>query len=232
MSFLYITLFYIGTMNTMRQYLAVAILFFATRYLEKRKYLVFVAALVLASTIHTTALMGIAYLFVYVWLNAERRQRLYLAIAAVLIVPGIAAALVYYESGHISNYFSGTIENVNITFAYQVIVFAIACLLMRASDNRLSTLYENQRAEKEIAPSTLIYFLGLVASSAGLFFAYLSRLGYYFVVFGMVFWGRAVKRKEWGWLFWLMSIVYALYTFAHELAYNGSGIFPFRFFFC
>lgn len=227
MAFLYITLFYIGTMNTMRQYLAVAVLFFATRYLEKRRYGVFLAALVLATSIHTTAIMGIAFLFVYLWVNAERKQRVYIGIAALLVVPAAFVGITLYESGHIENYFSNNIQNTNITFLYRVGSFVLACLLMSITNSHDEAL----RKESKKTPAAFITFLSLLASSAGMYFSYLDRLGYYFASFEFIFWGMAVKRREWGWLFMLMASVYALYSFGYEIIYNGSGIFPFHFFF-
>ena len=55
MVFLYITLHYMNTLNIMRQYIAIAIVFFATRFLEKRGYIKFCIAILLASVFHSSA---------------------------------------------------------------------------------------------------------------------------------------------------------------------------------
>ena len=231
MSFFYIAVFYIGTMNTMRQYLAVAIVFFVTRYLERGRYAIYIVALALAASIHTTALLGVAYFFIYMWANVKGKKRVYLAITATLFIPVAFALLVYFESGHIENYFSTSVDNINATYIYRAGVFAIACLLMWLPDRRGAIVSREQRLGTGLDVSAFSCFLGLAASSAGMFFEYLSRLGYYFLMFEGVFWGKAVKREAWGWLFWLMPTVYALYSFCYELVFNGSGIFPFHFFF-
>lgn len=232
MAFFYIAVFYIGTMNTMRQYLAVAIVFFATRFLDRDKYLPFVIALAIAASIHTTALMGVAYLFIYMWTNTKGKKRVYMAVAATLLIPVVCVALITYESGHIENYFSNSTDNVNITFIYRIGTFAIACLLMWLPNRRSIGFAKGERAEAERRdPSAFACLLGLVSASAGMFFTYLERLGYYFLMFEAVFWGKAVKHEAWGWLYWLMPTVYALYSFGYELAFNGSGIFPFHFIF-
>lgn len=230
MAFFYIAVFYIGTMNTMRQYLAVAIVFFATRFLERGKYLPFIVALLTSVSIHTTALMGLAYLFIYIWASAKGRKRVYIALISSLLLPVMGLAIAFYESGHIENYFSNVIENINITFIYRISIYIIACFLMWATARRDAAVgIGNGKARLEIP--TISCFLGLAASSAGMFFAHLERLGYYFTMFEAVFWGKASRHKGWSWLFRLMPATYALYSFGYELVFNGSGIFPFHFFF-
>lgn len=231
MTFFYIAIFYIGTMNTMRQYLAVAIVFFATRFLERKKYLAFIVFLLGATSIHTTALMGIVYFFVYLWKNTLKEKRIYFGIAAMALIPTTLAFVISYESGHIENYFSNNIDNLNVTYLYRVGIFLIAVLLMWLTDNSLRARNGELAPRQNENSVPLFAFMGLIASSAGMFFQFLGRLGYYFSMFEIVFWGQAVKRERWGWFLWLMPTVYALYAFGYELAFNGSGIFPFHFIF-
>lgn len=233
MSFFYITVFYIGTMNTMRQYLAVAIVFFATRFLERKRYMPFAVSLLIAMTIHTTALMGVVYLFVFLWQNTAKKKRVYLGIAAAVLIPVSVIFVVGYEHGHIDNYFSNSVDNVNMTFIYRVVCFLIALLLIWITDGRGKTRTRCGVPSLSCgdSPIPLFVFIGLLASSAGMMFEYLERLGYYFSLFEAVFWGAAIQKNAWGWLYFLMPTVYALYVFGYELAFNGSGIFPFHFFF-
>lgn len=231
MSFFYIAVFYIGTMNTMRQYLAVAIVFFATRFLERKKYIPFAISLLVATAIHTTALMGIVYLFVYLWRNTAKEKRVYLGIAAVALVPASLILVINYESGHIENYFSNSVDNINVTYIYRVACFLIAVLLISLTQDRKKVRSGAMHSEQNEAPITLFAFMGLLASSAGMFFQFLGRLGYYFGMFEVVFWGLAVRKQAWGWLYFLMPTVFAIYSFGYEVAFNGSGIFPFHFVF-
>lgn len=228
MSFFYIAAFYIGTMNTMRQYLSVAILFFATRFLERRNYPIFIASLLLATSIHMTAIMGVAYLFGYMWMNTDNKKRIYLAIAAAIVIPVVCTFMLYYESEHIENYFSSSADNINITYIYRMSTFVLACLLMLTKSRNTTYIDADINNDASMGLPTFFCFLGLTASSAGMFFTYLERLGYYFLSFEAVFWGMAIRRKAWGWLFWLMPTVYALYAFSYEIAFNGSGIFPYH----
>lgn len=231
MSFFYIAVFYIGTMNVARQYLAVAIMFFATRLLEQKRYVLFVVVLMAATTIHTTALMGIVCPFVYLWWNIEKKKRIYLGIAAVVLIPAAFMLVVNYTSDHIENYFSNSIDNVNVTYVYRLVCFLLAILLIWMSDNNIRKQSRKSSYLHSRNPIPLFAFMGLLASSAGMFFEYLERIGYYFALFEAVFWGTAIRKKAWGWLYFLMPTVYALYVFGYELVFNGSGIFPFHFFF-
>lgn len=231
MAFFYVAVFYIGTMNTMRQYLSASIVFFATRFLEGKKYAPFVAALLIATTIHTTALIGIIYLLIYLWSSTPKQNRPYVFLLEVVMIPASLVVVLNYESGLMDNYLSNGISNVNITFIYRIGSFILAVFLLWLSRSKDSVHSDQASLSRTVGPVPLFAFVGLLASSAGMFFANLERIGYYFNIFESVFWGLEVRKKAWGWLYFLMPSIYALYVFVHELAFNGSGIFPFHFFF-
>ncbi len=229
MIFLYIMIYYIGTMNVMRQYLAVAIVFWATRFLESKKYIVFIIFQLIASLIHTTALLGVAYLIIYFWRNATLKQKKIILMPIVSIGLLIAITIAKYEIPHIENYFSKKINNINITYIYRMFVFCIALLIKRIPSSYSFMIIKTQSVSKcsFMDIYTLFYFMGIWASSMGMFFMFLSRLGLYYLMFELVFWGKAIRiGKNRDICFGLISI-YALYVFAHELIFNGSGIFPY-----
>lgn len=229
MSFFYIAVFYIGTMNTMRQYFAAAIVFFFTRSLERKKYVPFVISLLVATSIHTTALAGIIYLFIYLWRNTEKDKRVYLLIIEVVVIPLSVALVIWYESELIDNYFSNGISNVNITFIYRVGSFLLSIFLSWVFSSK--NVSDGGFPTSSSTSVSLFALIGMLASSAGMFFKYMGRIGYYFTLFEGVYWGSAIRAKAWDWLYFLMPTVYALYVFANELVFNGSGIFPFHFIF-
>ena len=88
-------LFYNTSLNLMRQWIAMAVLFYALSCLinnEKEKYFIFVA---LACLFHTSALMGIAIYFLYIY---SCRQREYIKIANFRL-PGSLAPLKVFAYG-------------------------------------------------------------------------------------------------------------------------------------
>ena len=231
MVFLYLTINYINTMNIMRQFISIAIIFFATRFLEKKQYLFFILLLILATSIHSTAPLGVVFLFVFFWKNASQKQRRWLWIPIAVIIPIVVYYILKYESGHISNYFSQYTSNLNITYIYRVGAFLLTMMFQMMSKQivfKRSELKENtvvplKWSDKE----TLFYVMGLGTSSLGMFFAFLSRLGMYYLMYEMVFWGRAVKEGKSRPIAWMLSSIYAVYVFGRELIYNGSKIFPY-----
>lgn len=69
--FIFVMMFYPTSFNIMRQVLSAAIVFFALRYVYRRKILIFVILVVIASNMHTTA---ITFLPVYIiWLIIDRK---------------------------------------------------------------------------------------------------------------------------------------------------------------
>lgn len=230
MMFMYIAVTYIGTMNTMRQYLAVSIVFYATRYLEvasAKNYILFVTLVLVATSIHQTAIIGFLYLIVYVWINTSKKNQVILFLIYLIAIPTLVLIIIWFEIDHIDNYLSNGLDNLNLPFMYRAISFLGALILMwcyREKELRCSTIKSNRNNYNIIA---VFYFIGLVGSSIGMFFSFMDRIGYYFILFEAVFWGRAVKYKTWGWLYFLMPTIYAFYVFTNELIFNGSGIFPY-----
>lgn len=235
MVFLYLTINYINTMNIMRQFVAIAIVFFATRYLEKKNYISFVVLLAIATSIHSTALLGMVFLIVYFWENASKKQKKWLWIPIAVIIPIALYYVLGYESGHITNYFSQHTSNLNITYIYRVIAFVLVMVLQalnkqivfKKNPQRSPSIEENITPIKLKDKEVVFYIIGLGTSSLGMFFSFLSRLGMYYLMYEMVFWGCAVKRGKSKQIALVLSLIYAIYVFGMEIIYNGSKIFPY-----
>lgn len=106
MAFLYITLHYMNTLNIMRQYIAIAIVFFATRFLEKKGYIKFWLAVLLASVFHSSALLGLFFFFVYYWKIAPNKQKKWMLFPLLIAIPIVFIVLMKTQSAQITNYFS------------------------------------------------------------------------------------------------------------------------------
>ena len=81
--------------------------------------------------------------------------------------------------------------------------------------------------DKDYNTIVFIYILGLFFSSVGMFFAFMSRLGYWYLIFELLYWGYLVKNNNNKFLNKLFIFVYVIYIFSLELISNGSGIFPY-----
>lgn len=59
------TQYYFGFLNTMRQYMAIAIFLYAIKYIKKRKIWKYLFLIIIASTLHTSAIVFIPVYFLY-----------------------------------------------------------------------------------------------------------------------------------------------------------------------
>lgn len=233
MIFLFITIYIFSPMNILRQFITIAIIFFSTKLLERKKYIIFITIVLLMTLIHKTAILGMIMVIPYLWKSLSSKKKL------VLIIPIIAASIVGIKYSlnigghHINNYLdsSKAINGFNIPFLYRIIIFSISYLIYKK--NIIIVINENK--QKKIKNSkddnfniiTTIYFIGLCFNSFGLFFDKMSRLSYFFMIFECVYWGYMFKSSNnKGVNFW-MIIIFAGYAFMTELLINGNGIFPY-----
>ena len=61
----FLSMFYLGTLSTVRQYLAVAIVFYGFRYVKERAFLKYLICVVLATLCHNSAVITITIYFIY-----------------------------------------------------------------------------------------------------------------------------------------------------------------------
>lgn len=230
MIIIYFALHYINTMNIMRQYLAVSVVFFSSKFLDNKKYILYVIAVLLASSIHSSALLNLAIVVIAIWKNTSNKKKFLLLLPLFVIVPISIVYIMRYESVNLQNYLSMDYDNVNIVFFYHVFVSVVAIALQYSKmvfcfskKERNYEYYEIKLGDDDV----LITIMSIIASSFGMFFMYLSRLGIYYAIYEIVFWGRVAKGGRSRGLLILLFSVYMVYYFFAELITNGSGIFPF-----
>ena len=179
-----------------------------------------------------------AILVIYMWNDLSKRKKISLAVPLIIVCFFGANWIFEYESDHIYNYFSASnIEsNINLPFIYRFVIFTISYGLVikkkKIVINR-KYLYKNNKDSllnrKYFKKISLIYFLGLIFASAGMFFNNMSRLGYFYLIFEILYWGYITKvnyNKNWH---ITMFSIYAIYIFIIEILTSGSGIFPYYF---
>jgi len=147
---LYYVLFYFMTLNIIRQFLAVAIVFYASRYLKNNKYLRFLVAIGIATLFHTSSLVGIGFLAVEVfqwkWLNY--RQRLFFGM--VFACTPIVVVYVLSCVGKYAHYFVNVTADIGMMLIVKVLLFVFSLIAFQAevcreskkSDSGMITVYE------------------------------------------------------------------------------------------
>lgn len=243
MMFAYLSVFYISTMNIMRQYLAIAVVFFATLLFENikgvdiKRCIAFVVVVVLASTIHTSALMGLVILLVYLF-QARNESKKAKRAALLFFAAAIAATTTIFDHAMVryGHYFEHPNMDFGIMSIYKLlcwcfIVFMAKCsvcngVLRISRDRPFCTASDGSLCQMDPIAAKMC-LLGILLGMVGMLFPYAERICYYFKIYEILFWGQAVRARKNSWFYRTIILIYLLYILMGELVMNGSGIFPY-----
>lgn len=229
MVFLYLFIFYGNTMNIMRQAMAVALVFYGTRYLKENKYHKFLLFLLIAFTFHRTALLSIAYILISLWFSMSKNKKKILAIPFICVIIGSVFYVARYLVNDIDAYSSQTISNINVTFFYRLFITLATILFNKL--NIMVIINQNYRAlpKKYIFDRYLLTYLliGLSFESLSMFFSFVGRSGLYYLMFEPVFWGIAVKQTKNRKLYAMLIAIFAIYMFYLLIFTNSVKLFPY-----
>lgn len=219
----YVSIFFLFAMNCMRQFLSISIVFWATRYLDKKeydKYLIFVG---IASTIHIASLVGASFIILdsLQWNNLSRKQK-NLVNLSILGLPAYYLISRRLASGRYEHYFT----NVTIT-GWQSLIIKVALLVAVI----LVEYNDNKKSDKKYAISMtyVYYFIGLLAIFLGVYYRFMERIGYYFYIYSTVYTGIAAREKKYRLLvrvFILFIVIRAYYLNCYS---DSMGQMPYLF---
>jgi transmembrane protein EpsG len=193
MLLIYMAIHYPYTFNIVRQFLAISIIFWGTRYIERGEYAKYVILNILASTIHTSSLLCFSFLFVTFGYQSEKKKHKILGFGAATVF--ILAGLFLFNTNitKYENYF--TTSSVGL---HTMTIFKILCVLMIMIANKVFwndkfsiDKFGNYVPMQRQIP--IMYMAGLLLSALGMWFTFMNRIGFYFIMFEMPFWGQAVK---------------------------------------
>lgn len=186
-------LYYMGyTMNGSRQLLAVAIVFYFSRYLEEKKIGKYMLGALLASLMHLSAVVVVVLPVFYIGLKKQYdlTEKVYLAISAVgALAMAVLLAVVY--SGYLQS--SGTMEIGTMTVVRLLLMIGtyavwrfLATKTTELPDNETAHLFNLMFAITLFG--CLMSFGNVVVDSAG-------RMGYFFRFFETVMFAMVLKRE-------------------------------------
>ena len=221
MAMLYLLLFYSETANIFRQYVAVAIVFFATYYLEKGKPVKFLIALLAAMLFHRTALLGVAYLPLYYLIKTERfGKRIWIELAGLAALAAAAALVLTYKDGrYLKIYASGELR-IGLLFPARLLVLGV---YLYANIRKIGAF----RYQDELVHTrqiSVFYTLGIVLSSAGYYQHSLYRLGLYYILFETVFIPHVCTKGHNRRVFSIIYLALVLYMIYNNWATGWSGL--------
>lgn len=212
MILIYSIIYYPYCFNIVRQFLAIALIFWATKYLEQKNYKKFMLINFIAVTFHTTAIIGLISLlieedFVKIINKYKKHFIIFLLIFSFLILIFFSSNIYKYLS-----YF--LLINFNL---HSMIIFKLFCVLMICfinyyQDKKIEPFYKNCIVQLRNNKIMLYYFIGLILSLSGMFYDYMNRIGFYFLMFEMPFWGIVIKHHKYKKIY-IMLIVFILFFY-------------------
>ncbi len=224
MILIYVIIHYPYTFNIVRQFLAISIVFWATRYIERDKYIKYIILNVIATTFHTSSLLCFGYLFVKVGFETKKKKYRYLGIGLAIIFILVGLVLFTNNVQKYEQYFIQT-----STGFHAMTILKIFCTILIIFFNKIykntkfsiSEYREYVSMNKEIV---IIYQLGLLLAGLGMFFTFMNRIGFYFLIYEMPFWGqvvRAVRNKD---MYRILIGTILIYIIIAMLLFDTSGL--------
>ena len=232
---IYYVSFFFMTMNVMRQFCAIAIIFYYSRLIEKNKYILFsIIVCVTAIFIHQSAAIGFLYIVLEIiqWKYLTKKSKR-LLISGSVSIPAIyfviAEKILKYQ-----HYFS----NAEVKMGYMLPLKLCAALFflllinnfkIKIYKRKLLSMEKIKERYKEISVNNY-YILGLIISMFGYFYPFMDRIGWYFYIYECVFYGKLVKNRKYGNLIKIIVMIFSMYIFVTNLASKAQGVIPYNFF--
>jgi transmembrane protein EpsG len=237
MMLVYICTTYFMTMNIICQYLAVAVVFYFSRYIDRGKPIPFFIAVVLASCIHLSAAVGILFWAVRL-LNFKnvRPARFFaqlLAICLVVLIVFFIAQMFFARYSGYNN--SKRASSVGLMVFAQIFVFLFSLLACgyfskgsRKDKHSIRVIFK-----EKVPYGLLLYSIGILLSAASYVINNAGRIAYYFLIYGPVCFGVMAKgfskhksRFFCSLTLFVWFVLYAIYSF---FLTDRLGIIPYAF---
>lgn len=195
MLLIYMSIHYPYTFNIVRQFLAISIIFWGTRYIERGEYAKYIILNTLASTIHTSSLLCFCFLFVTFCYNTEKKKYKILGFVAALLFIFVG---MYTFSANITKYEEYFTKSSSSIHAMTIL--KIMCLLLVIFFNNVFRNHKFSVSKHgDLIPMQkqipIMYAAGLTLAALGMKYTFMNRIGFYFIMFEMPFWGQAVRAK-------------------------------------
>lgn len=225
--FLYITTFtYYSTMNGVRQWIAGSITFIAFRYLEERKFAKYLIMILLASTIHLSAIIMVPIYFI---VNRETFSKKNLIMILIFILAAFfydKFSVIFFGAISDSKYAHYVSADGNGVNPIRVAVYMVPLILTLINYKNINP--NNERKIDIILNLCIISILIWLISINNMFFA---RLTFYFDLYYLILIPKIVSigeneiRR-----FMYYSILCAYFLFSYILLIAGdSWIYPYTF---
>lgn len=200
--FIYYMLFYFATFNTIRQWLAMAIVFYGTRYIGSNlksniKFMMFV---LLAVLMHTTAIFAVFFVPLYYFSFPSKNMNDQIKKCAMMILTLLVGIYVYITivnkySVYISSTIYGDVSWVNI-----VLALFVCGIILYDNNGKIIIRRKNRKIyydrETNIKYESLAFLIGIVLTLMVFLTRYADRVGQFFLLFEIVFFSYYIKKAR------------------------------------
>ena len=226
--------YYFMTLNCMRQFCAVAIVFYATRFLEEKRIIPYVVCVLTAAMFHKSAVVSLVlvFLLLFYWKSLTKKQKAFFqmvirAIPVLLIVAIIflRKSIIYYlQKFHLS---LGMMIPAKIVFALAALIYIFIICENSYFSWKAKELSSRARVSFTIINCT--YLLGLFVSMLGYMFMFVERLGWYFIIFECPFFGMIMKARNRKIRICAGTFLALLlgYIYMYSMLHNSQGTIPY-----
>lgn len=225
--FAYYSMFFMMSLNLTRQFVAIAIVFYCSKYLLDGKNVKFVLCVIVAGLFHKTALIAILLIWFNVvnWTNMDRNQRRFF-IAFTVLSP---IAITYVGKTLLE--YSSYLKEQELSFGFMIVVKILVLLLTVITLSQTENIDEENNI-KLIRFSRITLIFGLLLTSAGYVFRFVDRVGLYFYVFESIYVGNIFKQKNTrnNLVIKIVISILFVYIFSANTLGNGQGQNPYFFF--
>jgi hypothetical protein len=232
----YYMIYFFMSMSGLRQFCAVALVFFFTRYLTQKKILPFILGVLLAMMIHRSAVVCLALLAVncFRWKELSRYQKLfYILVVLSLPVLVLFGVRVFARYG---KYFSEIKLDVGMMVLLKMAFLLVTLLYVFLLYRKMGYFSYRDRLEAadifDIKMSASGYVLALSLAMLGYIFLYVDRIAWYFAPYEGVYFGMLLKGKKplERVLFFYVIVFVIGYGFIYSMTNNSQGNMPYLFF--
>lgn len=226
----YSLIYYIMTFSGIRQWLAISIVFWASKYVFERKYIKYILYIILASLFHNTAIFSIGIPLIVILFSNYKYHKKKLLISCLVIPLIIITSLFFIEIqfqlfSKYGNYTSNIIqqEGTGLTGWIRLII-AIVIYFGLVNQANLSK-NDNTFFKKNY----WVYFIGMLLIIPGYYIANINRLAFYYTIHEVVILGFLSKHGKDGYIKFasIMIFVFIVLMFIIQLMNSSFGIMPF-----
>ena len=212
------------TFNIVRQYLAVSIIFWGTRYLERGSYLKYLCFVAIAASMHSSAILGFLLVFIPFGFDKFRLTKIKLVGlfgSVLLIIVGFSVFQSNFDK--YTKYFQESETSVHLITIVKTLAVFLVIVANRPLKNKSFSYsyYKTHPMRKEIP---IIYTGGLLLSSFGMMHSFMNRIGFYFMMYEMPFWGQAIFARKNRIIFILIISLMLIYSFQATMLGGADGL--------